>query len=182
MSGWDDERARAFAARLIKRHQTTWGLSPGGLGERLRAHAEEAAPGWTADAFAARISAAHAQAGVEGRFRVEEGDRTTSVPAPVREGLNHNQKPFHLWNVERIVEKPYYLLEPQAPYRVGLAAEDDPQTPRGMPQGLPSSSAELVQELESEAAAKAAEAAAAAARRALWEQALPFGQREEEPG
>ena len=131
MSGWDDERARAFAARLIKRHQTTWGLSPGGLGERLRAHAEEAAPGWTADAFAARISAAHAQAGVEGRFRVEE---------------------------------------------------DDPQTPRGMPQGLPSSSAELVQELESEAAAKAAEAAAAAARRALWEQALPFGQREEEPG
>jgi len=180
VSGWDDERARAFAARLIKRHEATWGLSPGGLGERLRAHAEEAAPGWTADAFAARISGAHAQEGVEERFRVEEGDRTTSVPAPVREGLNHNQKPFHLWNVERIVEKPYYMLEPQDPYRVGLAAEDDPEAPRGMPQDASSSSAELVAELDREAAARAAEAAAADARRALWGQALPFGKREED--
>lgn len=172
---WDDERSRAFVARLVKRHVATWGLSPGGLGELLREHVDEVAPGWAVDAFAARITAAHAQEGLEARFRVEEGDRTTSVPARVREGLNDNQKPFHLWNVERIVEKSYYMLETQEPYRVGLAADDDPDAPRGMPQAQPSSSAELAQELDREAAARAAEAAAAAARRALWDQPLPFG-------
>lgn len=175
---WDDERSRAFVARLVRRHVATWGLSPGGLGELLHQLLDEVGPGTAVAAFAARVCAAHAQEGLEERFRVEEGDRTTSVPARVREGLNDNQKPFHLWNVERVVEKPYFMLETQAPYRVGLAADEDPDAPRGMPQGRPSSSAELARALEEEAAARAAEDAAAAARRALWDQPLPFGREE----
>lgn len=177
---WDDAQARAFVARLVKRREVRWGLSPGGLGELLSEHALHSSPGWAWDAFAARLSEGRAQVGVEGRFQVEEGDRTTSVPAPVREGLNHNQKPFHLWNVERIVEKPFYMLEEEPPYRVGRAADEDPNAPRGMPRDVANSSSELAAELQEEAATRAAEAAQVVARRALWGQALPFGRSEDE--
>ncbi|MBL4849473.1 MAG: hypothetical protein JKY65_28420 [Planctomycetes bacterium] len=176
---WDDAKSRAFCARLVARREVSWGLSPGGLGQLL---VEQEAPGWAWLAFAERLGEASSWGALESRLLVAEGDRTTSVPASVREGLNANQKPFHLWNVERIVEKPHYRLVEEPPYRVGGAAAEDPDAPRGMPSDTTTTTRQLCAELEGEARARAREELEALARKRVWSQPTPFGKSEEEEG
>lgn len=178
-SEWDTPRTQAFAGRLVRRREVPWGLSPGGLGEDLSEQASERAPGWGWLRFAEGLGEARAEAGIEVRFAWEFADRTERVPAPVREGLNHNQKPFHLWNVERIEEKGGLGLRPVEPYRLGGAAAD-PEA-RGMPREFPTATGALEEERERAERERAAERAEVEARRRVWRQSLPFGRAEEAP-
>lgn len=45
-----------------------------------------------------------------------------AIPDGVTKGLRRNQKPFHLWNVERVEEDEPLAFERQQPLRVGAAA------------------------------------------------------------
>ncbi|HBP21673.1 MAG TPA: hypothetical protein DEA08_28295, partial [Planctomycetes bacterium] len=122
---WETPALRAFAGRLVQRRSRT-----GAVGERAHQH-----PSWgeRALAFCRRLVEASAGEGVERRFEWELMDRE-QVPAKVRKGMNEAQKPFHLWNVERIEETGQYQLVPGPRYVVGEATKD--LAPRGMPQGV----------------------------------------------
>lgn len=173
---WDTPDTHAFCRRLLRRREQPWGLSPGALGAELD-RAGEAARGARWLRFAAARGGASLGEVTGARTEWRVADPQERIPDRVREGLNYNQKPFHLWNVERIVEKHGLELEPLDPYRLGGAAADP--EPRGMPSDPVSTSLEARRLAALEREQRAANLREAEARRRLWRQPLPFGQREE---
>lgn len=108
MVDWDE--LASFAARLVSAR------SYEGVGDRC---ARARHPGEAIDRFAARRELSVTIAGRAGaRAKVGEA----SIPEAVTGGLKHNQKPFHLWNVERAVHDPPAAFEPQPAVRLGTAA------------------------------------------------------------
>lgn len=162
---WDDEEAQAFAARVERRRD-------------LPIQAE----GWGAhrlvldavDLFAAGRELPATIAGrALPRWETKERDRE-KIPEPVRIGLQkYFQKPFHLWNVERIVESTPFQLVPQPPWTVGQAATlTDEQRP---PRTFEKATRALVRLTEEARAWKAYDRTALAARRRLLVDPLPYG-------
>jgi hypothetical protein len=111
---WEDGAAApalaAFAAHLIRRRAHD-GLGP--RCERLRSRGE------AIDRFAAGRELASTLAGRVGP-RWETGAR--EVPEPVTKGLRRCQKPFHLWNVERVEHDDPLTFERVSGLIVGRAA------------------------------------------------------------
>jgi hypothetical protein len=103
--GWDDPALREFAERLVRRREPRL-TDPGPRG----ADAVE----W----FLGQVEpAVKAQETIRARFEPPTGD----IPGSVKIGMSDCQKPFHLWNVNRIEDKPgTFVKEP--PYTLGAAA------------------------------------------------------------
>lgn len=114
---------QAFAARVIRsrRHR---GLGP--RAERLRSAGE------AIDRFAAGREYSTTLAGrVDPRWACPERDRD-DLPESVAKALKRCQKPFHLWNVERVEHEDPLAFERRDGLRVGGAAlvPDDLRVPR----------------------------------------------------
>ncbi len=170
-SAWDDEEAQAFAARVERRRDLP--LQAEGWGaHRLVLDA--------VDLFAAGRELAATIAGrALPRWETKERDRA-KTPERVRIGLQkYFQKPFHLWNVERIVDATPFKLVRQPPWTVGQAATlTDEQRP---PRSFEKATRALVRLAEEARAWKAYDRAALEARRRLLVDPLPFGKKDDAP-
>ncbi len=171
LRAWDDEEAAAFAARLERRLDLPLQAEGWGAG-RLVADA--------VDLFAAGRELAATIAGrALPRWETKERDRE-AIPERVRIGLQkYFQKPFHLWNVERIVDSTPFKLVRQPPWRLGQAAKlTDEQRP---PRTFEKATRALVKLVEEARAWRSYDRTALAARKRLLVDPLPFGKQDDAP-
>jgi hypothetical protein len=168
---WDDEEAAAFAARVERRLDLP--LQAEGWGaQRLVADA--------VDLFAAGRELAATIAGrALPRWETKERDKET-IPERVRIGIQkYFQKPFHLWNVERIVDVTPFQLVHQPPWRVGQAAAlTEEQRP---PRTFEKATRALVKLVDEARAWKAYDRTALEARKRLLVDPLPYGKEDDAP-
>ncbi|MCO5167045.1 MAG: hypothetical protein M9894_11840 [Planctomycetes bacterium] len=161
---------QAFAARLVRarRHR---GVGP--RCERLRFRGE------AADRFAAGRELSTTIAGrAAPRWACPPLD-PDAIPEAVTKGLRRNQKPFHLWNVERIEEDEPLAFERQQPLRLGAAARlpDELRVPRRIEKATRALKAWLD---DQEFHATVAKMDRQRFRRLLREP-LPYGRKDDEP-
>lgn len=168
---WDDAEVAAFAARVERRRDLP--LQAEGWGaHRVVADA--------VDLFAAGRELAATIAGrALPRWETKERDRET-IPERVRVGLQkYFQKPFHLWNVERIVEVAPFKLVHQPRWTVGEAAAlSEEQRP---PRTFEKATRALVKLIEEARAWRSYDRVALAARKRLLVDPLPFGRKDDGP-
>ncbi len=162
---WDSERGHAFAAWVVARRGPIDTLDAA-LGGHPRT------PGEALDAFAA---ARVARSEREGPGRVVEAE----VPARVGRALKHCQKPFQLWNVNRIEQTYDFELKPGPELKVGGAASL-PEELRP-PRQLEKATAALMAWIDDQAfEAMIAKGNRERARR-VWREPLPFGKPDPRP-
>ena len=167
---WESPALRAFAGRLVQLRSRT-----GAVGARAQGHPSR---GERALAFCERLARASAKEGVQRRFEWSQLERE-QIPSKVRKGMNEAQKPFHLWNVERIDESGPYRMVPGPRYVVGEATQD--LAPRGMPKGVETSTRALRAWLEGQEMEELRQRMNERRFRELLRQPLPYGRSEDEP-
>ncbi|MGE0711486.1 MAG: hypothetical protein AB7N76_24505 [Planctomycetota bacterium] len=167
---WDSPTLRSFAERLVRRR-----LDVGEVGAGALAHPSAGA---RSAEFVEQVLRDRARAGAEARFAWNVLGRD-EVPRHVLEQMNRVQKPFQLWNVQRVEVKGAFELVPQEPFRVGGAAA--PSGEEGMPRALPTSTAAL-RGLREEQEMEEMRARMNRQRfRQLLRDPLPYGKRDDEP-
>ncbi len=107
---WNNEELKEFAAALEERRA------------RALVPTREASRGArSAEWFLARVGASEkVDEPIRERFEAPTGD----IPAHLKSAMMECQKPFHLWNVTRVVDTSAVSFDPVPPYRVGAAARD----------------------------------------------------------
>src|SRR5438270_343228 len=118
-NAWEDARlAEATAALAARRERSPLPERPASRGAR------------SAEWFLAR---AFAFARVEEPIRVRFEPPSREIPAHLKSAMMECQKPFHLWNVTRVVDVTAIGFERVPPYKVGAAASASEEDREGRP-------------------------------------------------
>jgi hypothetical protein len=167
---WDTEEARAYGDVVARRFHV------------VRVPWADVRAGWRSgsDRLASFAAWLERAAGTSDRVAPRLDVREVDAPGGVRRALESCQKPFQLWNVERIEAVETFALKPVTPLRVGQAAQlSEEQRP---PRKIDKATRTLVDLLEERAFRALMDEKNRAQQARIWIDPLPFGVAEEEPG
>jgi hypothetical protein len=168
---WEAAEARAFVDLVVGRREHQ------GPREGWAAHPWA---GEAIDRFAARRALEATVAGrVLPRWACPPLD-PDAISDRVRTAIQHNQKPFHLWNVERVEHEDPFDFEVRDGLRLGRAATlpDELRPPRSIEKATRA----LRAWLEDQDFRRTLDRHDAQRRRRLWVDALPYGRKDDEVG